>query len=135
MNEDIIREIASFLPLEDIKKFPKDITYDVYDEVRLDEIRDNFKCYNIKCLRNITNNGLKDIPRSVTTLNLSWCSLITSEGLKDIPRSVTTLDLSHCSLITSEGLKDIPRSVTTLYLSHCSSEGLKDIPENCKVYR
>jgi len=40
---------------------------------------------------------MKNLPRSLQTLNISVCTLITQEGLKNLPASLTQLDISYCS--------------------------------------
>ena len=63
---------------------------------------------------NITDNDLKDLSQTITSLNLSGCNKITDNGLKDLPRLLTNLDLSFCDKITNNGLKYLPQTLTNI---------------------
>ena len=141
--DDLLREIAGYLCYDDIKKLKcvSRCVYDVYDYVEFEDIADGFRYHNMIC-NSITDNGIKDLPRTLTTLILYNCKLITNNGIKDLPRTLTTLNLCRCNLITDNGIKDLPRTLTTLDLSGCISitdNGIEDLRSSygssLKIYR
>jgi hypothetical protein len=88
----------------------------------------------------ITDAGLKDLPRGITSLGLLTQGVsagyykgpeITDAGIKDLPPKLKRL-LIESSAITDGGIKDLPKNIERLDLlsTEVTGAAIKDIPES-----
>ena len=59
---------------------------------------------NLNQCRGFTDSGLKTLPENLRWLDLS-CTLISYQGLKNLPRYLSTLHISGCPKINEEELE------------------------------
>jgi len=86
-------------------------------------------CYSIK-----SPSSLKLIPRSIKQLNLNWLDL-GNDPLKDLPKSLTHLNLYGYKSLNDEGLKYFPTSLIQLDLigTSISNDGIKYLPTTLQL--
>lgn len=84
-------------------------------------------CPNIETLdlhdTNITNQQLQFLTRyfpKLQSLNLSGCKQITDEGLNNLPETIYDLNLSGCAQLSDRALKNLPKYIRKLNLSECT---------------
>lgn len=72
----------------------------------------------------ITDEGLKLLPRTIQTLNLTYCP-ITDEGLKHIPFGIQSLEVAFCQNLTNAGIESLPKSIKSIDVTEvCDTPGL-----------
>jgi Leucine-rich repeat (LRR) protein len=65
----------------------------------------------------VTDAGMTSLPRGLTELNLSQCS-VSDAGLACLPKGLTSLNLNSCRMITDSGLWHLA-DIATLKLLYC----------------
>jgi len=88
----------------------------------------------INLSRELTNEGVKHLPAGLRTLH-AYKSMLVDDTLKELPKSLTFLDLGGTHGITNEGLKFLPQSLKHLSLVNCSglsTGALKCVPRSLR---
>lgn len=95
-------------------------------------LRDHMVYMDLSCNEELTDEGLKNLPRFLVTLKLKFSINVTDSLLSSLPRTLKHLDLDRCKNLTDEGLKDLPPTLETLcitFATQITDEGVTHLPK------
>lgn len=99
----------------------------------LKNIPESITSLNLEGCMKVTNEAIATLPRGLKSLSLNWCYLITDKGIEKLPQDLVYLNLGGCDSITDEGIGKLPQGIVSLNLGGCSlitDRGLSTLRQN-----